>query len=75
MSAATHIATNADLHRCEGSGMADPLSLAVRSAYGSKVPLSWELTIMLGTIIALIARNRRYQLTMFVHLLFTWVRV
>src|SRR5258705_10285922 len=34
-----------------GRGHADPLSLALRSAYGPKVPLSWDPAIMLSTII------------------------
>jgi hypothetical protein len=31
--------------------MADPLSLVLPSAYGSKVPLSWDPAIMVETII------------------------
>jgi hypothetical protein len=33
--------------------MTDPLSSALRSAYGSEVPLSWDLTIMTYAIISL----------------------
>jgi hypothetical protein len=51
MSAAAHKPTNTDLHKCERSAMADPLSLALRSAYGPTVALSWDLAIMLHTII------------------------
>jgi hypothetical protein len=75
MSAATHKPTNTDLHECERSAMADPLSLALRSAYGPKVPLSWELTIMLSTIIGSIGPNRRYRLSMHIHQLFTQAHV
>jgi hypothetical protein len=46
MRAALDKPTNADLHRCERSAMKDSLSSALRSAYGSKLPLSWDLTIM-----------------------------
>jgi hypothetical protein len=31
------------------------------SAYGPKVPLSWDLAIMLDTIIGSTAPNRRYR--------------
>jgi hypothetical protein len=51
MSAAVTKPTNTELHKCERSAMADPLSLALRSAYGPTVALSWDLTIMLQTII------------------------
>jgi len=71
MSAAAHKPTNTDLHKYECSAMADPLSFALRSAYGPKVPLSWDLAIMLDTIIVSFDPNRRYRLTMGVHLLFT----
>ena len=52
MTAAAHKPTNSDLHRCECSAMADPLSLVLPSAYGPKVPLSWERATMCGTIIS-----------------------
>jgi hypothetical protein len=55
--------------------MADPLSLALQSAYGRAVPLSWDLLIMVGTIIASVLLNRRYRLTMHVHQLFTELHV
>ena len=42
-----HKPTSSDLHRCECSAMADPLSSVLPSAYGPKVPLSWDLAIML----------------------------
>ena len=71
MSAAAHKPTNTDLHIRECSAMADPLSLALRSAYGPKVALSWDLAIMLWTIIGSTGPNRRRRLTMCVHLLFT----
>ena len=49
MTAAPHNhPTNSDLHRCECSAMAVPLSLVWPSAYGPKVPLSWDLAIMHG---------------------------
>jgi hypothetical protein len=75
MSAAVDKPTNADLHICEHSAMTDPLSLALRSAYGPKVPLSWDLTIMVVPIIASFALNRRYRLTIGIHLLFTGLYV
>ena len=45
-SAAALKATASDLHRCERAAMAVPLSSALRSAYGPKVRLSWDLAIM-----------------------------
>jgi hypothetical protein len=51
MVAATHMPINSDVHKCEGSAMADPLSLAFRPAYGSKVQVNWDLSTMLKTII------------------------
>jgi hypothetical protein len=75
MSAAAHKPTSVDLHRRECSAMADPLSLALQSAYGRAVPLSWDLLIMVGTIIASVLLNRRYRLTMHVHQLFTELHV
>jgi hypothetical protein len=52
MTAAPHNhPTNSDLHRCECSAMADLLSLVLPPAYGPKVQLSWDLTIMVKTII------------------------
>jgi hypothetical protein len=75
MTPAAHKPTNADLHKCECSAMADPLSLALQSAYGPAVPLSWDPSIMLYTIISPTAPNRRYRLTIRVHQLFTEVRV
>ena len=76
MTAAAHKPTNTDLHKCECSAMADPLSLALRSAYGPKVPLSWDLAIMLSDHNrAQSHRIARYRLTMRVHLLFTGTQV
>jgi hypothetical protein len=52
MTAAPHNhPTNSDRHRCECSAMADPLSLVLPPAYVPKVPLSWDLAIMIITII------------------------
>jgi hypothetical protein len=52
MTAAPHNhPTNSDLHRCECSAMADLLSLVLPPAYVPKVPLSWDLAIMIITII------------------------
>ena len=61
MSAAAHKPTNTDLHKCEGAAMQTPLSLALRSAYGPKAPLSWDPAIMLSTIIGSTAPDRRYR--------------
>ena len=52
MTAAPHNhPTNSGLHRCECSAMADLLSLVLPPAYVPKVPLSWDLAIMIITII------------------------
>jgi hypothetical protein len=75
MTTAAHKPTNTDLHIRECSAMADPLSLALRSAYGPKVALSWDLAIMYSTIIGSIGPNRRCRLTKGVHLLFTRAEV
>jgi hypothetical protein len=75
MIAAAHKPTNSDLRRCECSAMADLLSLALRPAYGPKVPLSWDLAIMVCTIIVSGQPDHRYRLTKRVHLLFTAVLV
>jgi hypothetical protein len=55
--------------------MADPLSSALQSAYGPAVPLSWDPPIMVRTIIFSAQLDRRYQLIMLVHQLFTGIRV
>jgi len=60
-----------DLHKCACLAIADPLPLASWSAYGPKVPLSCDPAIMLDTIISSVGPNRRYLLTMGIHLLFT----
>jgi len=52
MTAAPHNhPTNSDRHRCDCSAMADLLSLVLPPAYVPKVPLSWDLAIMIITII------------------------
>ena len=62
MTAAPHNhPTNSDRHRCECSAMADLLSLVLPPAYVPKVPLSWDLAIMNGTIIGP-RPNRWYRL-------------
>ena len=55
--------------------MADPLSSRLPSAYGLKIPLSWDLVIMLEDIIPPARPHRLSLLTMRVHLLFTKPRV
>ena len=57
-----------------GHGHADPLSLALRSAYGPKVPLSWDPAIMLNTIIGYRTESS-IPVTMRIHMLFTWNHV
>ena len=59
MTAAPHNhPTNSDLHRCECSAMADPLSLVLPPAYVPKVPLSWDLATMCGTMISYAGPDR-----------------
>jgi hypothetical protein len=58
MTAAAHKPANSDLCRCECSAMAAPLSSVLPPAYGPKVPPSWDLTIMVFTIISLACPNR-----------------
>jgi hypothetical protein len=55
-------------------GHADPLSLALQSAYGLKVALSWDPAIMLNTIIGY-RTGSSISVTVRVHVLFTWNHV
>jgi hypothetical protein len=71
MTAATHTPTDIDLRRRDFSTMADRFPWRSDQPTGRKVPLSWELITMLLGIIMIAARNRQYELTMRVHLLFT----
>jgi hypothetical protein len=49
---------NSDLHRCECSAMAAPLSSVLPSAYGPQLPLTCDLTIMPSYIITATRADR-----------------